>query len=47
MIAREIKGQPTQQILKIHYSTTEELITKLEEKLQELKGNTHITSHEK
>jgi hypothetical protein len=37
-MARNMKGQPTTQILKISYTTKEELIRKLEEKLKELKG---------
>jgi hypothetical protein len=41
-IAREMKGQPATQILKISYQTREELIQKLEEKLKELKGDTQM-----
>jgi hypothetical protein len=44
-IAREIKGQPTIQILKISYQTKDELIKKLEEKLRELRGGTQVTPH--
>jgi len=33
-----MKGQPTMQILRISYQSREELITKLEKKLKELKG---------
>jgi hypothetical protein len=45
-MAREMKGQPTTQILKISYTSKEELIKKLEAKLIELRGDTQITSHE-
>jgi hypothetical protein len=38
-MAREMKGQPATQTLKISYTTKEELIRKLEKKLRELKGN--------
>jgi predicted RNA-binding protein with EMAP domain len=38
-VAREMKGQPTIQTLKISYTSKEELIRKLEAKLKELKGN--------
>jgi hypothetical protein len=41
-IARQMKGQPATQILKISYVTIEELIRKLEEKLNELKENTEV-----
>jgi hypothetical protein len=42
-MARELKGQPTIQILKISYTSKEELIKKLEIKLEELRGDTHAT----
>jgi ParB family chromosome partitioning protein len=45
-IAREIKGQPTTQILKISYASKEELIKKLEEKLKELRGDNQVTLQE-
>jgi hypothetical protein len=38
-----MKGQPTTQILKITYTSEEELIKKLEIKLEELRGDTQIT----
>jgi hypothetical protein len=38
-----MKGQPTQQILKISYTSKEDLIKKLEMKLEELRGNTPVT----
>jgi ParB family chromosome partitioning protein len=44
VMAREMKGQPTTQILKISYNSKEELIKKLEEKLRELKGDTQQTT---
>jgi hypothetical protein len=44
-MARELKGHPTTQILKISYTSKEELIKKLELKLEELRRNTQITSH--
>jgi hypothetical protein len=37
-LARNMKGQPTIQTIKISYTTKEELIRKLEKKLKELKG---------
>jgi hypothetical protein len=43
-MAREMKGQPTQLILKISYASKEELIKKLEIKLEELKGDTLVIS---
>jgi hypothetical protein len=39
-----MKGQSSTQTLKISYSTKEELIKKLEAKLQELRGDTQVTS---
>ena len=43
ILAREMKGQPTTQTIKISYQTKEELIKKLEEKLKELRG-TQVTT---
>jgi hypothetical protein len=40
IFAKEMKGQSTTRILKISYSTKEELIRKLEVILKELKGDT-------
>jgi hypothetical protein len=39
-MVREMKGQSTTHIFKISYVTKEELIKKLELKLQELRGDT-------
>ena len=41
-----MKGQTATQTLKISYSTKEELIQKLEEKLKELKGDIQLTDQE-